>query len=168
MALMRWSIVCTPKQFGGLGLLNLKYMNRALLLKWWWRFSVDSVYLWKSILILKYRFKTTGSISFFRKSVLSLIPFTRINQKRLVGSDTSILFWYDVWFGEVLFYILFLNLFAKVKSPGVLTLVQVWNHGDIKIPLMWGARLLLRREKSELISIIFTLSTNFIVQDSAV
>jgi Reverse transcriptase (RNA-dependent DNA polymerase) len=36
MALMHWSIVCIPKQFGGLGLLNLKYMNRVLLLKWWW------------------------------------------------------------------------------------------------------------------------------------
>jgi hypothetical protein len=45
IVLMCWSIVCTPKQFRGLGLLNLKYMNRALLLKWWWRFSVDSVHL---------------------------------------------------------------------------------------------------------------------------
>jgi hypothetical protein len=35
IVLMRWSIICTPKQYGGLGLLNLKFMNRALLLKWW-------------------------------------------------------------------------------------------------------------------------------------
>jgi hypothetical protein len=65
IALMRWSIICTPKQFGGLGLLNLKYMNQALLLKWWWRFSVDYVHLWKSVLIIKYHFRTTGTLSFF-------------------------------------------------------------------------------------------------------
>jgi hypothetical protein len=82
IALMRWSIVCTPKQFEGLGLLNLKYINRALLLKWWWRFSVDSVHLWKSILISKYHFRTTGILSFFfLKSVISLVPFMRINKK---------------------------------------------------------------------------------------
>jgi hypothetical protein len=62
----------------------------------------------------------------------------RINQKRLVSSGTSILFWYDVWFGEVPFYILFSNLFAKAKSSRVITVAQVWNNDNIKIPLTRG------------------------------
>jgi hypothetical protein len=85
----------------------------------------------------------------------------RINQKRLVGSGNSILFWYDIWFGEVPFYILFPNLFAKAKSLVLITLAQVWNNGNIKIPLTRGASLLLCRKKTEVILII-TLSANFL------
>jgi hypothetical protein len=48
-----------------------------------------------------------------------------INQKRLVGYGISILFWYDVRFGEVPFYILFPHIYAKAKSSGVITLAQV-------------------------------------------
>jgi hypothetical protein len=32
--LVRWFVVCSPKQFGGMRVLNLKYMNLALLSKW--------------------------------------------------------------------------------------------------------------------------------------
>jgi hypothetical protein len=92
----------------------------------------------------------------------------RINQKRLVGSGNSILFWYDIWVGEVPFYILFPNLFAEAKSSGLITLAQVWNNGNIKISLTRGASLLLRREKAEVISIITSLSANFLGHDSAV
>jgi zinc-binding in reverse transcriptase len=91
----------------------------------------------------------------------------RINKKRLVGSSTSILFWFDVWFREILFYILFSNLFTNAKSPGVITVVKIWNNGNIKIPLTRGS-LLLRWEKSEVISILSSLSDNFLGQDSAV
>jgi hypothetical protein len=41
-SLVRWSIVCSPKQFGGFGVLNLKYMNLSLLAKWWWLYQLDS------------------------------------------------------------------------------------------------------------------------------
>jgi hypothetical protein len=67
IALMCWSIVCIPKQFGGLGLLNLKYMIRILLFKIAVEifFYVDSVHLWKSILITKHNFHITRTLSFF-------------------------------------------------------------------------------------------------------
>jgi hypothetical protein len=35
--LVNWPTVCRPKEVGGLGLLNTKKMNQALLLKWIWR-----------------------------------------------------------------------------------------------------------------------------------
>jgi hypothetical protein len=73
-----------------------------------------------------------------------------------------------VWYGEVPFYLLFLNLFAKAKTPRVITVAQVWNKGNIKIPLTREASLLLRREKSEVIDILSSLSDNFCGQDSVV
>jgi hypothetical protein len=32
--LVNWNSICTPKNQGGLGVLNLSYMNDALLTKW--------------------------------------------------------------------------------------------------------------------------------------
>jgi hypothetical protein len=68
-------------------------------------------------LIAKYNCKLTCTLSFFWKSVVTLVPTMRINLKRLLGSGDSILFWFDVWYGEVPFYILFPNLFANAKTP---------------------------------------------------
>jgi hypothetical protein len=39
--LVNWPTICRPKEFGGLGLLNTKKMNLALLLKWIWRLYHD-------------------------------------------------------------------------------------------------------------------------------
>ncbi|XP_078156636.1 uncharacterized protein LOC144552546 [Carex rostrata] len=38
-ALIKWPIVCLDKEYGGLGILDLEYMNMALLVKWWWKFK---------------------------------------------------------------------------------------------------------------------------------
>jgi hypothetical protein len=34
-ALIKWTKICMPRQFGGLGILDLHCMNISLLLKWW-------------------------------------------------------------------------------------------------------------------------------------
>jgi hypothetical protein len=43
--LVNWNSVCTPKNQGGLGVLNLEYMNDALLSKWLWNIE-NSNGLW--------------------------------------------------------------------------------------------------------------------------
>lgn len=35
--MVKWENVCLPKDFGGLGTLNTRLMNEALLTKWVWR-----------------------------------------------------------------------------------------------------------------------------------
>jgi hypothetical protein len=44
-----------PKTMGGLGLLNKKKMNIALLLKWIWRLYQDEDTIWTQILRAKYQ-----------------------------------------------------------------------------------------------------------------
>ena len=34
--MVKWERVCLPKDFGGLGILNTRLLNEALLLKWVW------------------------------------------------------------------------------------------------------------------------------------
>jgi hypothetical protein len=53
MHLVIWSLVCSPKSQGGLGVLNLGYMNDALLTKWLWNLE-NSNGLWQSIITEKY------------------------------------------------------------------------------------------------------------------
>lgn len=37
VSLINWASVCTPKQWGGMGVSSLKYRNISLMLRWWWR-----------------------------------------------------------------------------------------------------------------------------------
>jgi hypothetical protein len=45
---------CRPKEAGGLGLLNTKKMNLALLLKWIWRLYQEKDTIWARIIRAKY------------------------------------------------------------------------------------------------------------------
>ena len=55
ISLVVWSVVCDMKSQGGLGLLNLRTMNVALLAKLWYRYNDPIVVgMWKDILLAKY------------------------------------------------------------------------------------------------------------------
>jgi hypothetical protein len=49
-----WATVCRPKEAGGLGLLNTKMMNIALMLRWIWRLYQNEEGLWVDLLKAKY------------------------------------------------------------------------------------------------------------------
>jgi hypothetical protein len=49
-----WATVCKPKEFGGLGVLNTKVMNIALMLKWIWKLYQEPSGLWVDLLKAKY------------------------------------------------------------------------------------------------------------------
>eukprot|EP00268_Persea_americana_P068371 TRINITY_DN9519_c0_g1_i11.p1 TRINITY_DN9519_c0_g1~~TRINITY_DN9519_c0_g1_i11.p1 ORF type:complete len:140 (+),score=16.18 TRINITY_DN9519_c0_g1_i11:470-889(+) len=58
--LVNWKSVCSPKDFGSLGLRPLRNMNQALLGRWLGRLGEESDGLWRSILIAKYRVRRNG------------------------------------------------------------------------------------------------------------
>ncbi|XP_057432300.1 uncharacterized protein LOC130725057 [Lotus japonicus] len=49
-----WSLICKSHEHGGLGLGFIGRKNKALLLKWAWRFGVEHKSLWRRLLIAKY------------------------------------------------------------------------------------------------------------------
>jgi hypothetical protein len=49
--LVDWEVVCEPKQIDGLGVLDLKTFNYALLLKWQWEWFAGENRLWRPLLL---------------------------------------------------------------------------------------------------------------------
>ncbi|RVW24959.1 putative ribonuclease H protein [Vitis vinifera] len=52
--LVKWEVVCTDKNKGGLGLRKLALLNKALLGKWIWRYACNKDNLWKQVITTKY------------------------------------------------------------------------------------------------------------------
>ena len=52
--LVKWDVVCTRKEQGGLGLRNLTIMNKGLLGKWIGRFALRPDACWKRLICFKY------------------------------------------------------------------------------------------------------------------
>jgi hypothetical protein len=45
-----WPIVCKPKEFWDLGILNTRLMNMALMMKWIWKLYKNAEGLWADLL----------------------------------------------------------------------------------------------------------------------
>lgn len=52
--MVKWAAVCRPKRQGGLGIINTRLMNVALLSKWIWKLSKNETGLWAELLKAKY------------------------------------------------------------------------------------------------------------------
>ncbi|KAL4366330.1 hypothetical protein GQ457_05G023870 [Hibiscus cannabinus] len=51
---IKWEALCKPKMRGGLGLFDLRLMNRVLLNKWAWRYGCETNSLWRKVVNAKY------------------------------------------------------------------------------------------------------------------
>ncbi|KAA3452464.1 LINE-1 reverse transcriptase isogeny [Gossypium australe] len=54
MAKVCWKQICSPKEKGGAGVVNLAIKNKALLAKWRWRLAVEKKSLWSKVILAKY------------------------------------------------------------------------------------------------------------------
>ena len=52
--LVKWTVVRRPKSLGGLGIINTRLQNIALMCKWIWKLSQGAKGLWADILRAKY------------------------------------------------------------------------------------------------------------------
>lgn len=138
---VKWSLVCKPKRYSGLGISSLFHKNLALLAKWWWRYGIDEKALWKKLIVDKYGLGETSWVpssshitrtsSIWRnivklpsnKGVFNLIGFHACHW--IVGNGASILFWRDKWLEDIP---------LSSKYPQLLSLA---TEKDLKVQKAW-------------------------------
>ena len=70
--LANWELVSVSKEFGGLGLPNLRDLNICLLASWLRRYEQDKEKLWREVLDFKYN---TSNVNIFQAKSVGASPF---------------------------------------------------------------------------------------------
>jgi exonuclease III len=104
--LVNWPAVCRPKAVGGLGLVNSRLKNIALMLKWVWKLYQGGDQLWKRIINAKYLrsndfYASTGVRgSQFWRSLHRIKHLFKLGARHCVRDGTRTSFWMDRWAGD--------------------------------------------------------------------
>jgi hypothetical protein len=101
-SLAAWSLVCRPKQKGGLGIINFEFQNQALLLKQLHKFYCKVDIPWVKLVWSLYSPDSPPHTqikrgSFWWRDVFGLINTYRSVSSVVIGDGTSTNFWKDFW-----------------------------------------------------------------------
>nr|GEU41956.1 RNA-directed DNA polymerase, eukaryota [Tanacetum cinerariifolium] len=117
-----WNKVLASKNHGGLGISSFFALNRALLLKWIWRFISSDGSLWSKVIQALYGKRIDFHATKFSSIWCSIIR--ELHQlkdngfdfwehcKIRIGNGSTTRFWYDLWIGDMRLYAKFPRLFA--------------------------------------------------------
>ena len=105
--LVDWETVQQPKEKGGLGVINLKLQNDALLLKHLHKFYNQADIPWVKLIWFKYYEQKVPHASrevgsFWWKDILRLNPLYRGISHCIIGNGTTVCFWEDRWNSSLL------------------------------------------------------------------
>jgi len=105
--LVAWPVVTTPKDKGGLGVLNLRLQNDALLLKHLDKFYNRRDIPWVQLIWWKYYQEKVPHAareigSFWWKDILRLSNLFQRIARCTIGDGSTVLFWDDIWTGHPL------------------------------------------------------------------
>ncbi|CAJ2637040.1 unnamed protein product [Trifolium pratense] len=130
-----WKSVCLRKEYGGLGVRQLREFNIALLGKWCWRMLVDREGLWFRVLVARYGLEGGSLRAGGQRGSVWWRELVRIREgvgepggswfsehvSRRVGDGSDTLFWTDPWLDGISLRERFGRLFelAVTKSHSV-------------------------------------------------
>ena len=136
--LVKWEVVCTDKNKGGLGLRKLALLNKALLGKWIWRYACNKDNLWKQVITRKYgqeglgwrSNKANGAVGVgVWKEILKEFVWCWENMVFLVGKGTKIKFWIDIWCTGITLSHCFPHLFVMTVHRNA-TVEEMWDQNS--------------------------------------
>ena len=124
------------KEYGGLGIPNLRDLNVCLLASWIRRYNIDGNKLWKQMIDEKYNTEspnifysgTSGTSSFFKGMIWAAIA-TKMGYKWKIENDKKVKFQEDNWLGPSSLAIQFWEIYVLVdeKSQTIFVLQDGTN-----------------------------------------
>ena len=139
--MIRWDQLCLPKNFGGIGILNTRLLNDALLLKWVWRILAQRIGdLCYQLLRPKYLHNKTlmnsknRTCSQFWKGIQTVKYKIRFGLGFKVHNGRDTIFWDDVWLTNVPLRLDFLEIYIKCRKKDD-WVRDLWDGEAWSIPL---------------------------------
>ncbi|CAJ2667239.1 unnamed protein product [Trifolium pratense] len=163
-AWVNWKTICLRKEYGGLGVRQLREFNVALLGKWCWRMLVDREGLWFRVLAARYgvergRLRDGGRRgSLWWREIVSIRDgvaesgggWFRENVVRKVGDGSDTLFWTDPWVDETPLCERFGRLFALSETK-LRTVAEMFSLGWGMEGMAWVWRRQLRAWEEDML-----------------
>uniref|UniRef100_A0A8I6XRD0 Reverse transcriptase zinc-binding domain-containing protein n=1 Tax=Hordeum vulgare subsp. vulgare TaxID=112509 RepID=A0A8I6XRD0_HORVV len=137
--LANWGLVSRKKEFGGLGIPNVREYNMALLAYCGKRFFLNSSSDWKKVIAYKYNVSNPNIFwarqqicSPFWKSVSWALQAARNFYHWKIGNGANVRFWHDTWAGECSLKVKFWELF-DICNQQECTVSQVWDGTSLRL-----------------------------------
>jgi hypothetical protein len=132
--LVAWQMVMMPKDKGGLGIVNLRLQNDALLMKHLSKFYNHEDIPWVHLVWDKYYTNKVPHVaretgSFWWKDVLRLNVLFRSVTKCELGDGASVCFWDDLWLDDVL-ALKYPRLVSFARKDGI-SVLEVMEAEDL-------------------------------------
>jgi len=125
--LVKWECLITSKKDGRLGIRDLKAHNQSLLMKWLWRYNLETNALWRRFIHDKYGQDDQWCSNFVNcpfgvgvwRAIRSFWPLLAGNISFKVGNGRKILFWHDNWLGHGPLKVLLPNFYTIATLPDI-------------------------------------------------
>lgn len=154
--MVKWEALSRPKEFGGLGFLDVRVMNTCLLAKW-----IDILERGdNSLCCFLLRRKYLGQKSIFQiknkrgsqfwRSLLDIRKWYQMGRKVEVRSGQQTSFWHDCWLGDYPLNIAYSNLYQITSLPDIVV-ERAFVDGHWSIPFRRQLSEDLREELQDLI-----------------
>jgi hypothetical protein len=152
MCWVKWGEICKSKKDGGLGIKDLRLMNKSLLAKWRWKLLSEGDELWKKVLVARHGGTILGKAnlvvedykaeaSVWWKDICRVDEglgwFSRAATK-VLGNGNNTLFWKDVWVGGQCLQTRFPRLFGiSTNKDLMVNAAGRWENGVWRWNLVW-------------------------------
>jgi hypothetical protein len=161
--LVNWDTVSMLKEFGGLGVPNLRDLNYCLLASWVRRYNVDESKLWRQLIDYKYNTdrpnifcsNTVGSSSFF-KGMMAAATATKMGYRWKIGNGRKVRFWEDNWIGPSSLAIQFWEIYVLINEKSH-SVFELWDGTDLRCTFRRGVDNRLMLQWQEIIQLASTI-----------
>ncbi|GJV31181.1 RNA-directed DNA polymerase, eukaryota [Tanacetum coccineum] len=146
-----WDKVLASKKKGGLGVSSFLALNRALILKWVWRFVSQDGSLWFRVIQALYGVSIDRHSSLKTSVWSSILKEVRVLKdkgfdflsfcSKRIGDGNTTRFWLDIWKGDKVFRDIYPRVFSLVSNPNI-TVAEVMGVSlgeSLRRPVRGGA-----------------------------